>query len=106
MMSIPRLAVAGFRRREEPRRPATRRCHGRVSPVRSNPFGRAISRLEPDAMRQSLVLIVLLLTACSSAGGGPYPSLQPRAAEAIDPRVQPVKPMNDRPVSASLAAQL
>jgi hypothetical protein len=57
-------------------------------------------------MRQSLFLTVLLLTACSSPGGGPYPSLQPRAAEAVDPRLQPVRPMNDRPVSATLAAQL
>jgi hypothetical protein len=56
-------------------------------------------------MRQSLVLIVLMLTACS-APGGPYPSLQPRAAEAIDPRLQPVRPINDRPVTPALAAQL
>ena len=48
---------------------------------------------------------MLVLTGCSSAGG-PYPSLQPRAAEAIDPRVQPVRPINDRPVAAALAGQL
>ena len=48
---------------------------------------------------------MLLLTACSSASG-PYPSLQPRAAEEIDPRLQPVRPINERPVAASLAAQL
>ena len=56
-------------------------------------------------MRTPLVLAVLLLGACSSAGG-PYPSLQPRPAEAIDPRIQPVRAMNDRPVSPALAAQL
>jgi hypothetical protein len=56
-------------------------------------------------MRLPLFLTVLVLTACSSAGG-PYPSLQPRAAEAIDPRVQPVRPINDRPVARALAAQL
>lgn len=56
-------------------------------------------------MRLALVLALSLLAACSSAGG-PYPSLQPRAAEAIDPRLQPVRPMNDRPVSAALASQL
>ena len=56
-------------------------------------------------MRPLLLLIVLALTACSSAGG-PYPSLQPRAAEAIDPRLQPVRPMNDRPVTPALASQL
>lgn len=52
---------------------------------------------------------ILLLTAsvagCSSPGG-PYPSLQPRAAEAIDPRLQPPAPVNDRPVAPALAAQL
>jgi len=47
----------------------------------------------------------LALTACS-APGGPYPSLQPRAAEAIDPRVPVVRPINDRPVTAGLAARL
>jgi hypothetical protein len=68
--------------------------------------GRAIFRLDAGAMRLSLFLTVLLLAACSSPGRGPYPSLQPRAAEAIDPRIQPVRPINDRPVSATLAAQL
>ena len=56
-------------------------------------------------MRQLLFVSLLLLIACSSAGG-PYPSLQPRAAEAIDPRLQPVRPMNDRPVTRELASQL
>jgi len=56
-------------------------------------------------MRLAFVLTLSLLTACSSAGG-PYPSLQPRAAEAIDPRLQPVRPMNDRPVTPALASQL
>ena len=57
-------------------------------------------------MRKPLLLPCLLLAACSTMHGGPYPSLQPRAAEAIDPRLQPVKPMNDRPVSPALAAKL
>ena len=56
-------------------------------------------------MRQPFLATLLLLAGCSSPGG-PYPSLQPRAAEAIDPRVEPVRPMNDRPVTAALAAQL
>lgn len=47
----------------------------------------------------------LALAACSS-GDGHYPSLAPRAAEAIDPRLPVVRPMNDRPASASLASQL
>jgi hypothetical protein len=52
-----------------------------------------------------LILPLSMLAACSSPGG-PYPSLQPRAAEAIDPRVPVVKPVNDRPVSAGLVARL
>ena len=56
-------------------------------------------------MRRSLILTMLVVTACSPTGG-PYPSLQPRAAEAIDPHVQPVRPINDRPVAAALARQL
>ena len=56
-------------------------------------------------MRKPLFLTLLLLGACSSPGG-PYPSLQPRAADAIDPRVEPARPMNDRPVAPALASQL
>lgn len=57
-----------------------------------------------------LILIPLLipfaaLAACAAAGG-PYPSLQPRAAEAIDPRVPVERPINDRPITPALAAQL
>jgi hypothetical protein len=47
----------------------------------------------------------LALAACSSPGG-PYPSLQPRAAEASDPRVPVERPMNGRPVTPALAARL
>ena len=57
------------------------------------------------AMRRPLFLTIFVLSGCSSADG-PYPSLQPRAAEAIDPRVAVVRPMNDRPVRPALAAQL
>lgn len=53
----------------------------------------------------SILTLTGALTACSTAGG-PYPSLQPRAAEAIDPRLQPAAQMNDRPVTPALAAQL
>lgn len=45
------------------------------------------------------------LSACSPPGG-PYPSLQPRAAEKIDPRIEPASPTNDRPAAAALASQL
>ena len=56
-------------------------------------------------MRRTLLLSLCALSACSSPGG-PYPSLQPRAAEAIDPRLEPVRPINDRPVTPALAAKL
>jgi hypothetical protein len=56
-------------------------------------------------MRRPLLLTFLVLSACS-APGGPYPSLQPRAAEAIDPRVPVPRPMNQRPVAAALASRL
>jgi hypothetical protein len=50
-------------------------------------------------------LATLALGACTTPGG-PYPSLQPRAAESIDPRLPVDRPMNDRPVTAALASQL
>ena len=56
-------------------------------------------------MRPPLVPTMLLLSACA-APGGPYPSLQPRAAEAIDPRVPVERPINDRPVNPALSARL
>ena len=56
-------------------------------------------------MRKSALLPALALSTCT-APGGPYPSLQPRAAEAIDPRVPVVRPVNDRPASATLTARL
>jgi hypothetical protein len=46
-----------------------------------------------------------LLAGCSSTPGH-YPSLQPRAAEQIDPRLPITRPMNDRPVNPALAARL
>jgi hypothetical protein len=58
-------------------------------------------------MRAPICLTLLLaLPAACTAPGGPYPSLQPRAAEMIDPRVPVERPINDRPVSAGLVAQL
>jgi hypothetical protein len=59
-------------------------------------------------MRVAPIVIVLglALGACSSAGGGPYPSLAPRAAEAIDPRVAIPEVVNDRPASAALTSRL
>ena len=45
------------------------------------------------------------LSACSTPGG-PYPSLQPRAGEAVDPRLPVDRPINDRPVTPTLASRL
>ena len=56
-------------------------------------------------MRRTAPVTVLLLSACA-APGGPYPSLQPRAAEAIDPRVPVERPINDRPTTPALATRL
>ena len=56
-------------------------------------------------MRRMALLSIAFLGACS-APGGPYPSLQPRAAEAIDPRVPVNRPVNDRPVTPALASRL
>lgn len=56
-------------------------------------------------MRRALALSALLLSACSSPGGR-YPSLQPRTAEKIDPRVPIERPMNNRPAGAALTAHL
>lgn len=56
-------------------------------------------------MRAAILLPLAILGACSSSGG-PVPSLQPRAAERIDPRVAVERPMNDRPVTPALAVRL
>jgi hypothetical protein len=46
-----------------------------------------------------------LLGACAPVGG-PFPSLQPRPAEEVDPRLPVVRPINDRPVSPGLTGRL
>ena len=53
-----------------------------------------------------LPLISLSLMAGCAPQKWTPPSLAPRAAEAIDPRVPVVRPVNDRPVTASLAERL
>ena len=53
----------------------------------------------------ALLPIVLTVAACSSTGG-PYPSLQPRAAEQVDPRLPVQRPINDRPATPALTARL
>ena len=57
-------------------------------------------------MRKTLVAAMLLSLGACTAPGGPYPSLQPRAAEAIDPRVPVPAAINHRPVTPVLAARL
>ena len=56
-------------------------------------------------MRLLPAILALALGACA-APGGPYPSLQPRAGEAVDPRVVVDRPINDRPVNSTLASRL
>ena len=58
-------------------------------------------------MSRALPLCLLLpaIAACA-APQGPYPSLQPRPAETIDPRLPVVRAVNDRPASADLVARL
>ena len=51
------------------------------------------------------VSIAATIAACAQQGG-PSPSLQPRPAESIDPRVPIEGPVNNRPVSAALAGRL
>jgi hypothetical protein len=52
----------------------------------------------------AILTVAMALAGCASSAAPP--SLLPRPAEAIDPRVEVVRPMNDRPVNASLAGQL
>ena len=57
-------------------------------------------------MRSGFLLpVILALSACATPGG-PYPSLQPRAGENVDPRLPVGRPLNDRPVRAALAGRL
>ena len=57
---------------------------------------------------RTFALFVLTLAGVSGCAptGGPPPSLLPRAAEAIDPRLPVSGPVNDRPVTPALAARL
>jgi len=50
-------------------------------------------------------LSLLALSACTTPGG-PYPSLQPRAGESVDPRLPVERPINERPVRPALASRL
>ena len=50
-------------------------------------------------------LFAALAAGCSSTSGD-IPSLQPRAAERIDPRLPVGQPVNDRPIDPALAGRL
>ena len=54
----------------------------------------------------TLPLLFAALAAGCSTPNGTIPSLAPRAAEQIDPRVPVERPLNDRPVAPGLAARL
>jgi hypothetical protein len=56
-------------------------------------------------MRTAFLLLVLAVTACS-ATPGPIPSLAPRAAEAIDPRVPIVSVPPSGAIDPALSARL
>jgi hypothetical protein len=56
--------------------------------------------------RLAPIFAILLFSACSTAGIGPQPSLAPRAAEAIDPRVPIPDTVPSGPVDAALSAKL
>ena len=56
--------------------------------------------------RTATILLSSFAIAGCAAPSGPYPSLQPRVAETIDPRVPVMRPLNDRPASADLVARL
>jgi hypothetical protein len=56
-------------------------------------------------MRKLPLILIAATGACTVHGGAP-PSLLPRPAEAIDPRVPVEGPVNNRPVDAALAAKL
>lgn len=54
----------------------------------------------------SLLTLLAILGACTMPAGPEPPSLAPRAAEAIDPRVPVDNPVRSGPVSAQLAGHL
>ena len=74
-----------------------------------NPRGLRLAQVLPRASAMRAISSYLLcatvaLSACSTPGG-PYPSLQPRAGELVDPRLPVDRPMNDRPVTPTLASR-
>lgn len=56
--------------------------------------------------RLALSLLSLAALPACAPSGGPPPSLLPRAAEAIDPRLPVTGAVNDRPVTPGLSARL
>src|SRR4051794_33001814 len=56
--------------------------------------------------RRALALLPVIVGMAACAGPTAPPSLLPRAAERIDPRLEVVRPMNERPVDPTLAGRL
>ena len=56
-------------------------------------------------LRFIVLSMAAALSACTTPGG-PYPSLQPRAGESVDPRLPVERPINERPVRPALASRL
>jgi hypothetical protein len=57
-------------------------------------------------IRALLILAMMASVVACAAPGGPPPSLLPRTAESIDPRLPVPGPVNDRPVTPALAGRL
>jgi hypothetical protein len=57
-------------------------------------------------MNRALILTIVLVAGCSAPRSGSEPSLAPRAAEAIDPRLPIPDEMPSGPVDRALAARL
>lgn len=56
--------------------------------------------------RLAISLVTLLAAACSGPGTGPEPSLAPRPAEAVDPRIPIANPAPSGPVDPAVASKL
>ena len=57
-------------------------------------------------MRRAIILLTLAIAACTNKASGPYPSLAPRSAEAIDPRAPAAAPVPSAMIDPALEARL
>jgi hypothetical protein len=92
-------AGASIRGRDRPTQPPL--------PTNEAALRRPAQALRPIAMRALVPFFAALLAAaCSAPQAGPQPSLAPRAAEAIDPRLPIPSDVQPTTVDPSLASQL